>query len=131
MHSCTMVGLCKDTLSGIILILFVKEKYFWKLLCLGCTGFLLIQLFLDYFCLKPTVSTVEEIKLSQNHFPDVLVCLDNGFDYRQMERHGYNTNFQYFTGLSRGNKNFIGWNGLNGTDPFRKDSDNFFFLTYN
>ena len=131
MHSFTMVGLCKDTFSGIVFILFVKEKYFWKLLCLCCTGFLLIQLFMDYLCLKPTVSTVEEIKLSQNHFPDVLVCLENGFDNWQMEHHGYNTSFQYFTGFSGGNKNFIGWNGLNRTDPFRKNSDNFFFLTYN
>ena len=124
MHSFAMVGLCKDTLSGIVSILFVKENYFWKLLCLSCTGFLLMQLFMDYFSLKPTVSTVEEIKLSQNDFPDVLVCLGNGFDHRRMERYGYESDFQYFTGLRQG-INFIGWNGLNVSDPFRKVSDNY------
>ena len=72
MHSCAMVGLCKVTLSGIVLILFVKEKYFWKLLCLGCTGFLLMKLVIGYFCLKPTVSTVEEINLSQIHFNSLV-----------------------------------------------------------
>ena len=123
---CVMLGKCKDTIEEIVSILFCKEKYFWKLLCLCCTGFLLLELFRDFFCLKPTVSTVEEIHLSQIQFPDVLVCLEHGFDNTHMKRHGYETTFQYFLGFSLGNTNFIGWNGLKGNDSLRTDSDNSF-----
>ena len=45
-------------------------------------------------------------------FPDVLVCLETGFDNWQMERHGYATSFQYFTVLAAETKTLLdgmGW----------------------
>ena len=98
---------------------FVKEKYFWKVLCLCCTALLLFWLLMDFFWIKPTVSTEEKINLSQDIFPNILVCRENGFDQKQLESYGYPSSFGYFTGIDK-NNTFVGWSGLDNTDPLRK-----------
>ena len=109
--------------SRIFLTLFVEEKYIWKLACLCCTGFLLIQILDNYLVTKPTVSSEEEVKLSDISFPDLVICLENGFDKKSLKKHGYNNSWLYTAGLDK-HRNFIGWSGTNNKDPLRLVSDN-------
>ena len=106
---------------------FINEKYIWKLLCLCCTVLLLMWLFRDFFWIKPTVTTVEKIKLSQDIFPNILVCREMGFDQKQLESHGYQGPFGYFTGFDK-NNTFIGWSGLDNKDPLRKAFKQYFLF---
>ena len=76
-------------------------------------------LFRDYFWIKPTVSTVEKIQLSQDNFPNILFCRQIGFDQKQLEKYGYHGLFEYFTGMDK-NNTFVGWSGLDNKDPMRE-----------
>ena len=100
--------------------LFVKEKYAWKLACLVCTGLVLTQIFEDFFFDKPTVSSVDELDISYIQFPDLIICLQDGFDKTGLVEHGYNTSWNYFIGRDH-LQNFIGWSGRDNIDPFRRD----------
>ena len=100
--------------------LFVKEKYVWKLACLVCTGLLLIQIFEDFFINKPTVSSVDELDLSDIQFPDLIICREDGFNKRWLVELGYNKSWNYFIGRDH-LQNFIGWSGKGNKDPFRRD----------
>ena len=100
--------------------LFVKEKYAWKLACLVCTGLLLFQIFEDYFIAKPTVSSVDELDLSEIQFPDLIICTQSGFDKIGLADYGYNTSWNYFTGKNH-LENFIGWSGMDNINPFRRN----------
>ena len=116
------VIVCQEKLGRVFSSVFVKEKYFWKMACLFCTGWLLMQIMMDFFILRPTFTAVEDVKLSQIHFPDVLVCLENGFDQKQLQQYEYDASFRYFLGWSRLN-NFVGWSGLENKESRRKDLD--------
>ena len=105
---------------NIFSILFVKEKYVWKLACLVCTGLLLIQIFEDFFINKPTVSSVDELDLSDIQFPDLIICREDGFNKRWLVELGYNKSWNYFIGRDH-LQNFIGWSGKGNKDPFRRD----------
>ena len=105
---------------NIFSILFVKEKYIWKLACLVCTGLLLIQIFEDFFINKPTVSSVDELDLSDIQFPDLIICREDGFNKRWLVELGYNKSWNYFIGRDH-LQNFIGWSGKGNKDPFRRD----------
>ena len=100
--------------------LFVKEKYVWKLACLVCTGLLLIQIFEDFFINKPTVSSVDELDLSDIQFPDLIICREDGFNKRWLVELGCNKSWNYFIGRDH-LQNFIGWSGKGNKDPFRRD----------
>ena len=104
-------------------MLFMREKYVWTVTCICCTGLLFHEIFMDFFVAKPTITSVEETNLSEIDFPDVLVCVQNGFSRKMLKRYGYDDSFGYFVGQDEWG-NFIGWNGLNNEDPFRHDSNN-------
>ena len=116
-----MTCLCSERIGKSFSACFVNEKYFWKVLSICCTVLLLIQLLWDFFWIKPTVSSFETIKLSQDIFPDILVCKDNGFELKELERYGYSHNKigDYVYGIGKNNK-FVGWSGLDRSDPLRK-----------
>jgi hypothetical protein len=77
-----------DNIRGVFSACFVTEKYFWKLVCVFCTGLLFSLLLWDCFWIRPTVSTVERIKLTWDIFPDILVCRVPGFEIKQLKRYG-------------------------------------------
>ena len=106
-------------------LLLWKEKYIWKVFCIFCTFILFLQLFADYFIVKPTVSSVAEISLEQVYFPDVFVCLENGFDKKRLNLHGYDSSGNFYFGINQA-QDFIGWSGFDTLDPFRKDSNTVF-----
>ena len=109
-----MAGFWKLILSS----LFFEEKYLWKLICLCCTGLLLVQIFLNFFFVKPTVTSVERTNLSKINFPDIIVCFEDGFDKEKLDYYGYPDSYRYFLGQSK--DNFIGWSGIENEDSFRK-----------
>ena len=102
--------------------LFVKEKYAWILICLCGTSLLLFEILVDFFIAKPTVTSVEAVNHSEISFPDVLVCLGDGFDSRALKQVGYEDSFHYILGQDT-HGNFIGWNGLDNEDSLRRDLD--------
>ena len=73
---------------------------------------------MDFLKNKPTISSNKKIRLSQILFPDVLLCFENGFDQRKLEKYGYNSSGYFYRGLSNQN-NFIGWSGLEEEDSLR------------
>ena len=85
------------------------------MICLCCTGSLLIESFVDYFKIKPTVSSFHKVRLSEISFPDVLVCYENGFDEKKMNLYGYKASGYYYRGWDNQN-NLIGWSGINEQD---------------
>ena len=117
--------LCLEKIASVLSNCFIKEKYFWKIVCFSCTVFLVFQLILDYFYTMPTGSTFEKIELSPNVTPDILICRSEGFFIKNLEKHGYKSHlYQYMNGLGQHGK-FIGWNGINDTDPLRKPFKHF------
>ena len=110
------------SVKWLFLLLLWKEKYVWKAFCIFCTFILFLQLFADYLIVKPTVSSVAEISVDQVDFPDVFVCLENGFDKRRLNLHGYISSGNIYFGINQA-QHFIGWSGSDKFDPFRKDSN--------
>ena len=113
--------MCKKKIPHIFSSLFLKEKYAWTFFCVCCTGFLLFKILMDFFVTKQTVTSVEEVDISEIEFPDVLVCLEDGFDKNALKGYGYGGSYQYLLGRNHSN-NFIGWNGLQNNNLFRRDS---------
>ena len=103
---------------------FQQEKYFWKLLCLCCTGILVFQLLEDYLWIKPTVSSFEQVSLSSDMFPDILVCREAGFDPIKLGKYGYKKVSKYVDGVGD-TGTFVGWSGLHNMDPLRKQVKQF------
>ena len=122
-----IILVCQQRVGQVFLSFFVDEKYFWKIICLCCTGWLLLQVIVDFFIVKPTFSAVENSKLSQIYFPDIVVCLENGFDQKQLKLYDYDTSLLYFLGRS-GRDKFIGWSGKENTDQFRRNSINYCYF---
>ena len=113
----------RNKILDIFYMLILREKFAWTLACICCTGLLCYEILMDFFIGKPTVSSVEEINLSEINFPDVLVCVQNGFSKENLKRFGYGDGFLYYVGQNK-LTHFIGWNGLHNEDPFRNYSDN-------
>ena len=78
-----------------------------KLICTLLTCFLLIQELYTFVVTKPTLTFIEEKKLEVEDLPEVVICLEPGFDNKVLEKYGYKDH--YSRGLMNGK--FIGWNG--------------------
>ena len=113
----------KNKMLDIFYKLIMREKYACIIACICCTGLLCYEIVLEFFVAKPTATSVEEIKLSKIKFPDVFICVQNGFNRKMLNHYGYGGSFSYFVGQDRF-ANFIGWNGLNNEEPLRNDSNN-------
>ena len=112
----------KNKMLDIFYKLIMKEKYACIIACICCTGLLCYEISLEFFVVKPTASSVEEINLAEIKFPDVLVCVRNGFSRKMLKRYGYDNSFEYYVGPDKF-ANFIGWSGLNNEEPVRNDAD--------
>ena len=105
-------------LTRLLSLCFTQEKYFWKLICVSCTCVLVLELMLKCFVIRPTSSSFEQIQLSQNDIPNILVCKEIGFDPRKLGKYGYAKVSRYNAGIANTGR-FIGWSGLENMDPLR------------
>ena len=109
-----------DIIGNIIGSLFIHEKYCWKLLCIACAGYLVIDNLLDYLIIRPTFSSLENKHLLPEDIPDILVCREVGFNHEKLLKYGYKKVSKYNDGVAI-NRKFVGWNGLNHTHPLRQE----------
>ena len=79
------------------------------LVCLSLTLFLLYQELVTFSVTKPTVTSKEVKKLDTGDLPEVVVCLDPGFDSAIMRKYNYLPN-KYYKGQNV-EDTFVGWNG--------------------
>ena len=113
----------------------VKNYCFWvlefitmkKIFTFGCSAltlFLISRLFYTVVVLKPTTTYKEEKGLETIDIPEILICLDPGFDINVLKVYGYERGFDYYKGdipkyykdYFNGNIPkglFYGWNGEN------------------
>ena len=80
----------------------------FKFICTLLTLFLICQELFTFTVTKPTTTSKEEKGLETRDLPEVVICLEPGFDSKTLGKYGYNSN-QYYRGLMNGK--FIGWNG--------------------
>ena len=81
-------------------------------LCSTITLFLLYQLLLSFAIEKPTTTTTIEKKLETTDLPDVVICMDPGYDNGTLNKYGYHSS-AYYRGVlqPRASSPFVGWNG--------------------
>ena len=72
------------------------------------TLLLICQEVYEFVILRPTGTSAEERNLESGDFPDVVVCLEPGFESKVLERNGYVAR-KYYKGEIK--KRFVGWNG--------------------
>ena len=70
---------------------------------------LIYQELVTFSVTKPTSTTKEEKKLDTSDLPEVVVCLDPGFDTDVMRKYNYRP-INYYKGLNK-EHTFVGWNG--------------------
>ena len=84
----------------------------FKVLCLAISLFLIGQLLYVFVEEKPTTTTKLEEELEITDLPEVVVCMDPGFNNSALTKYGYNINY-YWKGISVvGRERFVGWKGL-------------------
>ena len=88
-------------------------KNLFTVLCVAITLFLISDLLVTSLIKKPTTTTKIKKELETSDLPNVVVCLDPGFDNATAVKYGYHVSY-YWTGLTkstRGGGRFVGWNG--------------------
>ena len=89
-----------------------KHLNFGNILTLVCSLFTLLlisQELYSFVAIKPTTTSKEEKELQTSDLPEIVLCLDPGFDSNGLEKYGYTIN-KYYRGSMDGKK-FVGWNG--------------------
>ena len=89
---------------------FLTARNFFTFVCSGLTFFLLTQELYNFAITKPTSTATGEEQLRASDIPDVLACLDPGFNSSAFEKHGYMLHATFYRGSMDGDK-FVGWNG--------------------
>ena len=93
----------------------VKDFKLLKFFFILFTAYLLYGELKLFVIEKPTLTSLEKIDLSAEHFPEILICPRHGYDEEMLERHGYATSFHYSTGVpvddNRTDLIFRGWRG--------------------
>ena len=70
---------------------------------------LIYQELVTFSVTKPTTTSKEEKKLDTSDLPEVVVCLDPGFDTEIMRKYNYRP-IRYYRGVND-ERTFVGWNG--------------------
>ena len=99
---------------------------FFTLDCSLLTIFLLSQELYNFAVTKPTSTAKEEEQLKASDIPDVVACLEPGFNSSAFEKHGYMHFATYYRGSMDGDK-FVGWNG-NGNKSSQDILEDVFLL---
>ena len=83
----------------------------FKVLCLTVSLVLIVQLLHIFVEERPTTTTNLEEELEITDLPEVVVCMDPGFNDSVLRKYGYNIRY-YWKGIRKGSKEkFVGWNG--------------------
>ena len=95
---------------------FCSFKIVFKVICALLTLFLICQELFTFVVEKPSTTSREEKDIDINDIPEVVICLEPGFDTKVLEKYGYNDVGLYYKGIVDGE--FVGWNGnKNKTKP--------------
>ena len=89
---------------------FITTKKIFTSGCSALTLFLISRLFYTVVVLKPTTTYKEEKSLETIDIPEILICLDPGFDIKVLNKYGYESGFDYYKG-NLPKRFFYGWNG--------------------
>ena len=68
---------------------FITMKKIFTFGCSALTLFLISRLFYTVVVLKPTTTYKEEKGLETIDIPEILICLDPGFDIKVLKEYGY------------------------------------------
>ena len=74
-------------------------KNLFTLLCLAITLFLIYDLLDTFLIERPTTTTKIEKEIGTSDLPNVVVCLDPGFNNATAEKYGYHI-ISYWAGLT-------------------------------
>ena len=95
---------------------FCSFKIVFKVICALLTLLLIYQELFTFVVEKPSTTSREEKDIDINDIPEVVICLEPGFDTKVLEKYGYNDVGVYYKGIVDGE--FVGWNGNeNKTKP--------------
>ena len=76
--------------------------------CLAITLVLIFELLQEFMAEKPTTTAKLKEQLEITDLPDVVVCMNPGFDSETLKKYGYD-GYSYFMGTN--GWAFVGWNG--------------------
>lgn len=83
-------------------------KNIFSVVCLAITLVLIFELLHEFVAERPTTTAKLKKQLEITDLPDVVVCMDPGFDSKTLEKYGYD-GYSYFMGTH--GWVFVGWNG--------------------
>ena len=85
-------------------------KYLFTSLCIGLTLLLIYQELVNFVIIRPTSNSFEEKKLETTDIPEVVLCVDPGFNSKVLNKYGYKA-VTYYRGTMGYRTPFVGWNG--------------------
>ena len=88
-------------------------KNIFTAVCLAVSLVLVLQLLFVFVEEKPTSTSYLDEELEITDLPEVVVCMNPGFNKTTSLKYGYNNNYYYYyywAGYSRA-KQFVRWNG--------------------
>ena len=94
-----------------------------KSLALLLALILAIQDFGLFFIERPTNAVLTSNKLTIEKFPDAILCPYPGYDFAQLQRHGFKGFDGYLFGILEGTEGVVNFNGKLGSDPANISED--------
>ena len=94
-------------------------KNLFTVVCLAVTLTLILELLVTFLVEKPTTTTKLEKELEITDLPNVVACLDTGFNNERLKKYGYNINTDW-EGVRLPDLKFIGWNGDKKNRPSKE-----------
>ena len=85
-------------------------KYLFTSLCIGLTLLLIYQELVNFVIIRPTSNSFAEKKLETTDIPEVVLCVDPGFNSKVLNKYGYKA-VTYYRGTMGYRTPFVGWNG--------------------
>ena len=101
----------------------LKALTFLKSLALLLALMLAIQDFGSFFIERPTSAVLTSNKLTVEKFPDAILCPYPGYDFEQLQRHGFKGFDGYLFGIMEGEEGVVNFNGKLGSNPANISED--------